>query len=123
MKAVYRFNVNCGRMGTITGVFVEKKSIVKMLINYGVGVYFGEILGKHSEVIVMIEEDMIEMISDNEEVVKVVEKYGLSNGYNPFDFAYNGFVFEDVDIFIDSDDIEDKNVRNVCEILLENTNK
>ena len=63
MKAVYRLNVDYGRMGNITGVFVEKKSLVDMLINYGVGVYFGEILGKHSEVIVMIEENMIEIIT------------------------------------------------------------
>ena len=48
MKAIYEFFWDCGRQGDVTGLFVCDKEKVESFI--GKEVYFGEILGKHSEV-------------------------------------------------------------------------
>ena len=48
MKAIYQFHWDCGRMGDIAGLFVASKQDVQDAI--GKEIYFGEVLGKHSEV-------------------------------------------------------------------------
>lgn len=81
-KAVYSFYEDCGRMGDLSGVFLTEKRKVEELI--GTEVYFGEVLGKHSEIYFVIEEPMIEMISDNPELIAIFEKYPqLESGYDP----------------------------------------
>jgi len=45
---VYRFNWDCGRQGRVEGVFISTSQTIEQFI--GRDVYFGEILGKHSEV-------------------------------------------------------------------------
>lgn len=47
-EVLYKFYWYCGRMGDVEGVFKAKKSFVESVI--GNNVYFGEILGKHSDV-------------------------------------------------------------------------
>lgn len=81
MKAVYKFFWDCGRMGEVEGVFVAEKGEVEKAI--GQDIYFGEILGKHSEVYGTLGEKDLTMISDEENVVEIIEKYGLESGYNP----------------------------------------
>jgi len=49
-------------------------------------IHFGEVLGKHSDVCGTLTEPEIEKISDESNVIEVVEKYGLETGYNPFDY-------------------------------------
>jgi hypothetical protein len=85
-KAIYKMEIDFGRQGELTGVFVAEKSKVVELIELGQEVYFGEVLGKHSDVNVEIEDGHITMITDNEEAVKLVEEHGLSTGYDPFDY-------------------------------------
>lgn len=81
---IYKFHWDCGRQGEVAGIFVASEKDVKSII--GKDVYFGEILGKHSEVYGTIEKGDITLLTDNEEVVKVILDYGLENGYNPFDY-------------------------------------
>lgn len=84
MKGIYRLNIDCGRMGDVEGVFVaDSKDVADIIGKY---VYFGEILGKHSEIEGNIEESEITLLTDNGVAVAVVEKYNLSTGYNPFDY-------------------------------------
>lgn len=89
-KAVYKFQFDCGRQGELEGLFVSTKEKVQALKKSEVEVYFGEVLGKHSEVYGKIEEKEIILVSDNPEVVQIVEQYNLENGYNPFDYTVLG---------------------------------
>ncbi|MGV6935852.1 hypothetical protein ACWA2B_10095 [Paenibacillus sp. CMM36] len=85
-KYLYKFNWDCGRQGEVEGLFVATKKEV----NYAIGkeVYFGEILGKHSEVYGTIEEGEIEKINIDPSAVEQVAKHlGQTwSGYNPLHY-------------------------------------
>lgn len=81
-KGLYRFFWDCGRMGVVESAFVATHEDVKNLI--GKDIYFGEILGKHSEIYGVAEESDFTMVTDNEEAVKALD--GMSFGHNPFDY-------------------------------------
>jgi len=84
-KALFRFHWDCGRMGDLEGVFVAEKSKVESII--GTEVYFGEVLGKHSEVFGELEKDDVEMVTDNQEFIEIFENLNLQSGYNPLDYC------------------------------------
>jgi len=86
MKGIYRLSVNCGRQGDLHGIFVEHSEDVQALVESGIEVYFGEVLGKHSEIYGSIEATEIALVSTDENAIKVIEELGLENGYNPFDY-------------------------------------
>lgn len=87
MKAIYEFYWDCGRMGNVTGTFVAKKEDVEKSI--GKTVYFGEILGKHSEIYGTLEWEDLSLKSDDQEFIKTFEeimgKY-WSTGYDPLEY-------------------------------------
>lgn len=95
MKRLYKFHAYVGRMGELEGVFIATQDQVDWLTSINKSIYFGEVLGKHSEIFFPIEEKHIKLISSDENVIKVVEENGLTSGYDPF--GYN---------FIDDDTIE-----------------
>lgn len=105
-KAIYKFNFDCGRQGTLTGTFIEDKSYVEYLIKEGIVVYFGEVLGKHSEVYGKIDEGEIIFVSDDPQNIKVMEDLKLESGYNPFE--YTEFMCED-------EGMEDATIREIIE--------
>ena len=107
-EAVYKMSIAFGRMGDIDGVFVAKKSHVKILIDSEMEVYFGEVLGKHSEIFGKIEKKAIKMVSDSEDVVNVIKKHELESGYNPFEYSV---------VNQERDDFIDLTVGEICEIL------
>lgn len=107
-EAVYKMNLAFGRMGELEGVFVAKKSHVKILIDSEMEVYFGEVLGKHSEIFGKIEKKAIKMVSDNEDVVKVIKTHELESGYNPFEHSV---------LNQEREDFEDLTAGEICEIL------
>ena len=79
-ECLWSFYWDCGRQGEVEGLFKATKEEVKNAI--GKDVYFGEILGKHSEVYGTIEEGEIELVSDNPiEVMNATE-----SGYNPLEY-------------------------------------
>jgi hypothetical protein len=84
MNAIYKFYVDYGRHGDLSGVFVAEQEDVKNLI--GKEIYFGEVLGKHSEVILKLKEEHLTEVTTDEKFIELFEKYDLSNGYNPFDY-------------------------------------
>lgn len=86
-NAVYKFYADCGRQGDLQGLFIAKKEHVKYLIESKIEVYFGEVLGKHSEVYGPIEEHEITFVSDSQEVIDIIKKFNLESGYNPFDYT------------------------------------
>jgi hypothetical protein len=86
MKAIYKLHFDCGRMGVLEGSFVADTEEVKKLIDSKKEVYFGEVLGKHSEISGRIEECDITLVTTEPKVVELFERHDLSSGYNPFDY-------------------------------------
>ena len=87
MKKIYRYYVDCDRSGKIEGLFIATKEEVKNII--GETIYFGEILGKHSDVRGTIEEDEIKEIEgiSQQTIKELEEKIGCTlSGYNPLEY-------------------------------------
>jgi hypothetical protein len=96
MYKLYRFNWDCGRMGEVEGVFVADEKEVQKAI--GKGVYFGEILGKHSEIWGTLGEEDLTVISDDWDFVqKILSDFGttLISGYNPLYYLDEEYDDED----------------------------
>lgn len=88
--SLFKFYWDCGRMGDLEGLFFAKQSDVDKLI--GKEIYFGEVLGKHSEVYGNIEKEDITKINVTSDVVAELKKnfkHDTISGYNPLDY-YEG---------------------------------
>lgn len=78
-SALYRFNLDCGRMGDLSGIFIaDQKQIDKI---EGKNIYFGEVLGKHSEIYIddFKAESFLTKLTDNSEFIENVKKF-ISDG-------------------------------------------
>ena len=86
MLNLYSFYWDCGRSGEVNGLFIAEPNAVENAI--GKEVYFGEILGKHSDVYGTIEKVDIELISDDQEKVNwLLDLLGKNvSGYNPLNY-------------------------------------
>lgn len=105
MKALFKMDFDCGRMGNLEGVFIADTEDVEYLVNNKISVYFGEVLGKHSEISGCVAESEIKQITTDENVIKIVEEYGLNSGYNPFEYTLCTSETEDIpDNGVDWDD-------------------
>lgn len=80
-KGIYSFYWDCGRSGELTGLFIATEERMKEVM--GRSLYFGEVLGKHSEVYGTLNEDDVELITTDEIAISIVEKYKLTSGFNP----------------------------------------
>ncbi len=84
-RGVYRFYWDCGRMGELTGVFVAEEKAVKKHI--GADIYFGEVLGKHSEIFGTLDEGDLELLETEPVFVsKFEEIFPHGTGYNPLNY-------------------------------------
>lgn len=79
-KVLVRFSESWGRMGSIESVFVSTKDRISNLI--GKGFYFGEILGKHSEVSGKFLESNFKVITDDQAFITKAEE--MFKGFLPF---------------------------------------
>lgn len=86
MKRLYKFYWDCRRQGDVTGMFIADEKEIELAM--GQEVYFGEILGKHSEVYGILEEADITEVKVSETTVKEMEEIlGSSiSGYNPLNY-------------------------------------
>ena len=84
MKKIYKFHWNCGRDGDLYGIFVSEEKKIINLINKEL--YFGSVLGKHSEIGGSFEEKEIEIVSDDPNIIKIFEDNDMKCGYNPLDY-------------------------------------
>ena len=82
-QAIYKFNLDCGRNGGLEGVFVASKEDVSKIM--GKEVYYGEVLGKHSEVYADLTKDQIEEITEDPKVVALFNENNLDTGFNPIE--------------------------------------
>lgn len=96
MKVIAEFYQDCGRMGDLSGMFVcEKEQLEKL---YGHTVYFGEVLGKHSDVeLDMTEKNLSIKTDDQDFIAKFIEIMGdgTISGYNPLDYIDEDELNED----------------------------
>jgi len=84
---LYKFFWDCGRMGEVEGIFVAEQKDIDRAI--GKQVYFGEILGKHSEIYGELELSDIVMFAVPEDVVEILfNAVGSTDisGYNPLNY-------------------------------------
>lgn len=68
MKILVSFHWDCGRAGDVESLFVCDKALLDKSI--GKHVYFGEILGKHSEVYGTLEKGHVQIVSDDQEKIE-----------------------------------------------------
>ena len=85
MKGLYKMDLECGRMGDLEGLFVADCDKIDYLINHEISVYFGEVLGKYSEISSTLDKNDIKLITTDENVIKIIEEYDLENGFNPLE--------------------------------------
>lgn len=86
MKGLYKLHIDCGRQGEVDGLFISDMEDMHLLVTSGTTVYFGEILGKHSEVYGELKEKDYTFVTNDKDVINLVESYDLESGYNPFDY-------------------------------------
>ncbi len=88
MLVLVRFNADCGRMGWLDGLFVNTRERLEEITGYHI--YFGEVLGKHSEISLDMNEDMFIVLSEDqghiEWLVGINDGDWTISGYNPFDY-------------------------------------
>lgn len=86
-KKLWKFYADFGRMGELEGLFIMEKEHIENII--GESVYFGEVLGKHSDIVLNMQEDhFTEIDLDEDAVNKLHDALGSNDisGYNPFHF-------------------------------------
>lgn len=86
-KLLIEFYWDCGRQGDLSGMFITTRAELDKIV--GKEVYFGEVLGKHSEVYGKIEADDFTVLTDDQDFLKKFIEIlgeGTINGYNPFDY-------------------------------------
>lgn len=86
MKALYKFHVDCGRMGSLDGIFIAEDAEVQALA--GKPVYFGEVLGKHSDVEVDLKAEHFQRITDDAVFVNSFETFKCQSGFDPRDYIH-----------------------------------
>lgn len=100
-------------MGDLDGVFVAEKKLVETLVTKEIEVYFGEVLGKHSEIFGCVEENEIELMTEDQIFIDLFEKLNLSTGYNPFNYCVTSNFSETHNLGDDCD------VDTACEYFIE----
>ncbi|NOU98447.1 hypothetical protein [Paenibacillus planticolens] len=82
-KFLWSFHWDCGRSGDLEGLFVATEAEVSELA--GKSAWFGEVLGKHSEVYGTLKEEYFSKVDlDVETVLKVAAVLGRTwSGFDP----------------------------------------
>lgn len=88
MLGLYRFYWDCRRQGELAGLCILDSELIEK--SEGTDVYFGEVLGKHSEVQGTIETSDFSLLTDDPKVIEILQPFASRNGticgYNPFDY-------------------------------------
>lgn len=85
MLKLYSYDENFGRMGELNGVFVSTDEELES--NKGKAAYFGEVLGKHSDIFTDEWFDYLTLLTDDQDFIKKAIRYGLaSSGFNPLEY-------------------------------------
>ena len=92
---LYSFFVDCGRSGDLEGLFLATEEELQSII--GTKIWFGEVLGKHSEVQLVMKESYFSIVSDDADKIEWLESVlgNTISGFNPFDFINEDDTFEE----------------------------
>lgn len=86
MKKLYNFNFEHYRAGWLEGLFFAEEEDLNKVV--GKDIYFGEIFGKHSEVVQNFEREDFKIIALSQETLSELNSYfgDTISGYNPIDY-------------------------------------
>ena len=85
MQKIFKYSLNYGRMGTLEGMFFSTEEEIGKIL--GKEIYFGDVLGKHSNINVEFERSDFEVVEVTDDFVKTIKELGLvPNGYNPLEY-------------------------------------
>lgn len=84
MTHAYKFFWDCGRNGNLHGVFIASEEEIKNAI--GKEVYFGEVLGKHSEIHGTLDEGDLKILTSDPSEISLIKRLGLTSGFNPLNY-------------------------------------
>lgn len=87
MEALYKLHVDYGRSGCLSGLFIAEKENMDKLVEDKTIIYFGDVLGKHSDIHGELTNEDFTMVTDDVNVIKLVRDYKLENGPNPFHYV------------------------------------
>ena len=102
MLGLYKFE-KVFRGGTLSGVFVADIQEVNDLIKSELELLFGEVLGKHSNVVYAVKEEDLTLVTTKEDVINIILEYDLINGIDPMEY---------IDETIESFGLEDYRIKN-----------
>lgn len=85
-ELLVRFKWDLRRMGVVEGMFVTTHG--ELAAKFGKQVYFGEILGKHSEVYGQFEPGDLTVVTDDADFIAKLKHFVGTHvsGYNPMDY-------------------------------------
>ena len=79
---LYAYNYDCGRMGEIEGTFISNDETLNKLKDKTA--YFGEALGKHSDIADYDWFDNVTELTDDQDFITKAIEYGIAHfGYSP----------------------------------------
>lgn len=83
MRKLWRFDWNRGRQGSLEGIFVATQEEVDRAV--GQDLYFGEVLGKHSEVYGRLESEEVAPLDVPPEDLPVLLRHAdlITSGFDP----------------------------------------
>lgn len=81
---LWRFYWDCGRQGNVESVFVATQAEIDAAL--GSQVYFGEILGKHSDIHGQLDAEDLTLLSDDPALVALFRDRVGSTGHSPLDY-------------------------------------
>lgn len=82
--ALWRFHWDMGHQGAVEGIFVATQREIAEALDKRV--YFGDILGKHSDVHGVLEDADLTMLTAEPAAVDTFQRYVKTSGYNPLDY-------------------------------------
>lgn len=80
---IYRFHENCGRNGSLNGLFTATDELIEWAM--GKTVMFDEALGKHTEIEVTLSEENLSIIEATPEQLEWFIKNISTFGHNPME--------------------------------------
>ncbi len=85
MRQLYSFCWDCGRSGSISGLFVaQEDEVIDAISQY---VHFGEVLGKHSSISGYLEAIDFEVVTADQDFIDKAIEYGVTpRGFNPLEY-------------------------------------
>ena len=88
MKRLYRFYLDCGRMGDLEGLFITTKEVLNKAL--GQTIYLYDVLGKHSELEVTISSDTLTLMSEDQDKIEWLQQinggFETISGLNPLEY-------------------------------------